>query len=100
LQTQIPFGNDKQKGRATLHQLWRCFSLNGADDAWTRDTYGDHSPFDYAQGQDDDFSVEVKAASVDALEAADELLGEGFAGLGPKEAAADAAVFFDREGEG
>ena len=38
--------------------------------------------------------------SVDALEAVDELLGEGFAGFGPEEAAADAAVFFDREGEG
>jgi hypothetical protein len=34
------------------------------------------------------------------LEAVDELLGEGFAGLCPEEAAADAAVFLDREGEG
>ncbi len=42
----------------------------------------------------------VTAASVDALEAVDEFLGEGFAGFGPEEAAADAAVFFDREGEG
>jgi hypothetical protein len=42
----------------------------------------------------------AKRASVDALEAVDELLGEGFAGLGPEETAADAAVFFDREGEG
>jgi len=38
--------------------------------------------------------------SVDALETVDELLGEGFAGFGPEEATADAAVFFDREGEG
>ena len=37
---------------------------------------------------------------MDALEAVDEFLGEGFAGFGPEEAAADAAVFFDREGEG
>ena len=37
---------------------------------------------------------------VDALEAVDEFLGEGFAGFGPEEAAADAAVFFDGEGEG
>lgn len=37
---------------------------------------------------------------VDALEAVDELLGEGFAGFGPEKAAADAAVFFDREREG
>jgi len=36
---------------------------------------------------------------VDALEAVDELLGEGFAGFGPEETAADAAVLFDREGE-
>ena len=38
--------------------------------------------------------------SVDALEAVDELLGEGFAGFGPEKTAADAAVFFDGEGEG
>jgi len=37
---------------------------------------------------------------VEALQAVDELLGEGFAGLGPEEAAADIAVFFDGEGEG
>jgi hypothetical protein len=37
---------------------------------------------------------------VEALEAVDELLSEGFAGLGPEEAAADVAVSFDREGEG
>ena len=34
-------------------------------------------------------------ALVDALQAVDELLGEGFAGFGPEEAAADAAVFLD-----
>jgi hypothetical protein len=38
--------------------------------------------------------------SVDALEAVDEFLCQRFAGFGPEEAAADAAVFFDREGEG
>jgi hypothetical protein len=38
--------------------------------------------------------------SVDALEAVDELLGERFAGFCPEEAAADAAVLFDGEGEG
>ena len=37
---------------------------------------------------------------VDALEAVDELLREGFAGFCPEKAAADAAVFFDGEGEG
>jgi hypothetical protein len=37
---------------------------------------------------------------VDALEAVDEFLGQRLAGFGPEEAAADAAVFFDREGEG
>src|ERR1700744_5856633 len=39
-------------------------------------------------------------ASVEALEAGDEFFGEGFAGLGPEEAAGDAAVLFDGEGEG
>ena len=38
--------------------------------------------------------------SVEALEAGDEFFGEGFAGLGPEEAAGDAAVLFDGEGEG
>ena len=38
--------------------------------------------------------------SIDSLESVDELLGEGFAGFGPEEAAANAAVFFDRKGEG
>ena len=37
---------------------------------------------------------------VEALEAGDEFFGEGFAGLGPEEAAGDAAVLFDGEGEG
>lgn len=37
---------------------------------------------------------------VQALEAGNEFFGEGFAGLGPEEAAGDAAVFFDGEGEG
>jgi hypothetical protein len=37
---------------------------------------------------------------VDALEAGDEFFGEGLAGLGPEEPAADAAVFLDQEGEG
>jgi hypothetical protein len=37
---------------------------------------------------------------VDALEAVDELLGEGLAGLGPEQAAGDAAVLLDGEGEG
>ena len=37
---------------------------------------------------------------IDALETVDEFLGEGFAGFGPEEAAADAAVFFDGEGKG
>ena len=36
---------------------------------------------------------------VNALETVDELLGEGFAGFGPEETAADAAVFFDGEGK-
>ena len=39
-------------------------------------------------------------ASVEALEAGDQLFGEGFAGLGPEEAAGDAAVLLDGEGEG
>ena len=39
-------------------------------------------------------------ASVEALEAGDEFFGEGFAGLGPEEAAGDGAVLFDGEGEG
>ena len=39
-------------------------------------------------------------ASVEALEAGDKFFGEGFAGLGPEEAAGDAAVFFDGESEG
>jgi len=38
--------------------------------------------------------------SVDALEAIDEFLSEGFAGFGPEKTAADAAVFFDQEGKG
>src|SRR5208283_4771172 len=37
---------------------------------------------------------------VDSLEARDELFGEGLAGLGPEEAAADGAVFLHQEGEG
>jgi hypothetical protein len=37
---------------------------------------------------------------VDALEAVDELLREGLAGLGPEQAAGDAAVLLDGEGEG
>ena len=37
---------------------------------------------------------------VEALEAGDEFFGQGLAGLGPEEAAGDAAVFFDGEGEG
>jgi hypothetical protein len=37
---------------------------------------------------------------VDALEAVDELLGQGFAGFGPEEAAGCGAVLLDREGEG
>jgi hypothetical protein len=36
---------------------------------------------------------------VDVLETGDEFFGEGFAGLGPEEAAGDAAVFLDQEGE-
>lgn len=47
-------------------------------------------------GQARDF----EGRSVDALEAGDELFGEGFTGLSPEEAAADAAVLFDEEGEG
>ena len=39
-------------------------------------------------------------ASVEALEAGDKFFGEGFAGLGPEEAAGDAAVLFYGEGEG
>ena len=42
----------------------------------------------------------MSRSSVDALETLDELLDEGFAGFGPEEAAADAGVFFDGEGEG
>src|SRR5260370_31785828 len=42
----------------------------------------------------------IRRSLVDALETVDELLGEWFAGFGPEEAAADAAVFFDGEGEG
>src|SRR5215469_187905 len=38
--------------------------------------------------------------SVEALEAGDELFGEGLAGLGPEEAAGDTAVLLDRESEG
>jgi hypothetical protein len=37
---------------------------------------------------------------VDALEAVDEFLDEGFAGFSPEQPAADAAVFFDGQGEG
>ncbi len=33
------------------------------------------------------------------MQSCDELLGEGFAGLGPEESAGDAAVFFDQQGE-
>src|ERR1700744_814873 len=39
-------------------------------------------------------------ASVEALEAGDKFFGEGFAGLGPEQAAGDAAVLFDGEREG
>ena len=41
-----------------------------------------------------------RRALVDALEAVDEFLGQRLAGFGPEEAAADAAVFLDGEGEG
>jgi len=37
---------------------------------------------------------------VDALEAGDEFLGEGFAGLGPEQARGDAAVLLDEQGKG
>jgi len=37
---------------------------------------------------------------VDALEAGDEFFGERFAGLGPEQAAGDAAVLLDQKGEG
>lgn len=43
---------------------------------------------------------EAGFALVEALEAGDEFLSEGFAGFGPEEAGGDAAVFFDGEGEG
>jgi hypothetical protein len=39
-------------------------------------------------------------ASVEALEAGDESFGEGFTGLGPEEAAGNAAVLLNGEGEG
>src|SRR5712691_10140498 len=42
----------------------------------------------------------IRRSLVDALETLDELLDERFAGFGPEEAAADAAVFFDGESEG
>jgi hypothetical protein len=45
-------------------------------------------------------SPEVLKALIDALEAVDELLREGFAGFGPEETAADVAVFFHGESEG
>jgi hypothetical protein len=44
--------------------------------------------------------AEDAARLVQALEAGDQFFGEGFAGLGPEEAARDAAVFLDRESEG
>jgi hypothetical protein len=48
-----------------------------------------------------DISIVLKArASVEALEAGNEFFGERFAGLGPEEAAGDAAVLFYGEGEG
>src|SRR5512142_2552809 len=37
---------------------------------------------------------------VDALEAGDELFGERLAGLGPEQAAGDAAVLLNQQGEG
>ena len=40
------------------------------------------------------------AELVQALKSGDEFFGEGFAGFGPEEAAADAAVLFDGEREG
>src|ERR1700722_8386895 len=52
---------------------------------------------------DDNFFIHSRVAEgglVDALETVDELLSKGFTGFGPEEAAADAAIFFDREGEG
>ena len=42
---------------------------------------------------------DLNPQSVKALQAGDQLFGEGFAGFGPEEAAGDAAVFLDREGE-
>ena len=42
----------------------------------------------------------VAIRSVEALETGDEFFGERFAGFGPEEAAGNAAVFFDGEGEG
>jgi hypothetical protein len=44
--------------------------------------------------------MDTPVVLVDALEAGDEFFGEWLARLGPQEAAGDAAVFFDQQGEG